>query len=163
MLHWVLLHWWSWKILFIMHGVNDQFSSAVRKYDTDVRVILEDYSFSECKDFLYQIMPRNTYPICIQWYNVLWKFCQRYKTRLKKIYIFSKFFKWKDCEKKIIIWSKWSVIWWIKPLRWIREKNFLRGNNDAMISSNPWRNKAALNVRDYRSVLDNHWLLDSKI
>ena len=29
-----------------------------------------------------------------------------------------------------------------------------RENNDATISSNHWRNKAALNVRDYRLVLD---------
>ena len=60
-LHWILLHWWSWKILFIMHRKNIRsiFTSSCRKHDTDICVILEGYSCSECKDFLYQIMPCN--------------------------------------------------------------------------------------------------------
>jgi len=44
---------------------------------------------------------------------------------------------------------------------WIREKSISRGSSDAMNSSSHWINVAELNIRDYRSVSDNHWSLKS--
>jgi len=159
-LHWVLLYW-SWKILLHIAQwiveINDQFSSfrAVRIHDTNICTILGGYSYSECKNLFYQIMPYVL--LSTQWYKVLWKFCQRYKNRLK-IYIFSKLFLMKRLWKEnIIIWNKRRVSWWSKPLRWIREKSTSHGNSVAMCLSNRWKNRVVLNVDWNQTIVDRSY------
>jgi len=58
---------------------------------------------------------------------------------------------------KVTIWIKRSVISYRKPLSWIREKSFLRGNSvcDNFIESLEEQRTVALNIRDYRLELNN--------